>query len=231
MSKNLFITGTDTDVGKTYVTGLIVKKMISSGFDTTYFKAAASGNDRDQNGALIPGDAALVQKLSGIKDDLSELIPYVYEVALSPHLASQIEGNPVDLKVVKEYYNKLARKHHYITMEGSGGILCPINMNNQELWQEDIIKAFDMACVIVANAGLGTINHTVLTIEYMRQKNMTVKGIILNHFHPGDRMEEDNADMIEHRAGLPILCRVQDGDTELKMDGELLASFYRQKVR
>jgi dethiobiotin synthetase len=227
MSKNLFITGTDTDVGKTYVTGLIVKKMISSGFDTTYFKAAASGNDRDQNGALIPGDAALVQKLSGIKDDLSELIPYVYEVALSPHLASQIEGNPVDLKVVKEYYHKLAKKHPYITMEGSGGILCPINMDNQELWLEDVIKAFDMDCIIVANAGLGTINHTVLTIEYMRQKKMTVKGIILNHFHPGDRMEEDNAHMIEYRAGVPILCRVQDGDTELKMDGELLASLYR----
>lgn len=227
MSKNLFITGTDTDVGKTYVTGLIVKKMISSGFDTTYFKAAASGNDRDQNGALIPGDAALVQKLSGIKDDLSELIPYVYEVALSPHLASQIEGNPVDLKVVKEYYHKLAKKHPYITMEGSGGILCPINMDNQGLWLEDIIKAFDMDCVIVANAGLGTINHTVLTIEYMRQKKMAVKGVILNHFHPGDRMEEDNAHMIEYRAGVPILCRVQDGDTELKMDGELLASLYR----
>lgn len=227
MSKNLFITGTDTDVGKTYVTGLIVKKMISSGFDTTYFKAAASGNDRDQNGALIPGDAALVQKLSGIKDDLSELIPYVYEVALSPHLASQIEGNPVDLKVVKEYYHKLAKKHPYITMEGSGGILCPINMDNQELWLEDVIKAFDMDCIIVANAGLGTINHTVLTFEYMRQKKMTVKGVILNHFHPGDRMEEDNAHMIEYRAGVPILCRVQDGDTELKMDGELLASLYR----
>lgn len=227
MSKNLFITGTDTDVGKTYVTGLIVKKMISSGFDTTYFKAAASGNDRDQNGALIPGDAALVQKLSGLKDDLSELIPYVYEVALSPHLASQIEGNPVDLKVVKEYYHKLAKKHPYITMEGSGGILCPINMDNQELWLEDIIKVFDMDCIIVANAGLGTINHTVLTIEYMRQKKMTVKGIILNHFHPGDRMEEDNAHMIEYRAEVPILCRVQDGDTELKMDGELVASLYR----
>ena len=227
MSKNLFITGTDTDVGKTYVTGLIVKKMISSGFDTTYFKSAASGNDRDQIGALITGDAALVQKLSCLKDGLSELIPYVYEVALSPHLASQIEGNPVDLKVVKEYYHKLAKKHSYITMEGSGGILCPINMDNQELWLEDIIKAFDMDCVIVANAGLGTINHTVLTIEYMRQKKITVKGIILNHFHPGDRMEEDNAHMIEYRAGVPILCRVQDGDTELKMDGELLASLYR----
>ena len=158
---------------------------------------------------------------------MNELIPYVYEVALSPHLASQIEGNPVDLKVVKEYYHKLAKKHPYITMEGSGGILCPINMDNQELWLEDVIKAFDMDCIIVANAGLGTINHTVLTIEYMRQKKMTVKGIILNHFHPGDRMEEDNAHMIEYRAGVPILCRVQDGDTELKMDGELLASLYR----
>ena len=226
MSKNLFITGTDTDVGKTYITGLIVKKMIHTGYDTTYFKAAASGNERDSSGRLVCGDAKLVQELSGLRDDLSELVPYVYEIAVSPHLASRIEGNPVDMQIVKRDYSRLAAKHAYITMEGSGGILCPIIFNEQELWLEDIIKAFRMNSVIVADAGLGTINHTVLTSEYMKQKGLPVKGIILNHFHPGDEMEEDNARMIEHRSGAPILCRVKDGDTDLDIDGNLLASFY-----
>lgn len=226
MSKNLFITGTDTDVGKTYITGLIVKKMIHTGYDTTYFKAAASGNERDRSGHLVCGDAKLVKELSGLKDELSELVPFVYEIAVSPHLASRIEGNPVDMQIVKQYYSHLAAKHDYLAMEGSGGILCPIIFKEKELWLEDIIQTFHMNSVIVANAGLGTINHTVLTSEYMKQKNLPVKGIILNHFHPGNIMEEDNAKMIEHRSGVPILCYVKDGDTDLNIDGKLLASLF-----
>lgn len=229
MSKNIFITGTDTDIGKTYITGLIIKKLIDSGFDATYFKAAASGNERDSSGNLIPGDADFVKKISGLSDDLNELIPYVYEVALSPHLACQLEGNPVDMDVVKKYYNALSMKHDYITMEGSGGILCPINVTSspKELWLEDVIKEFNMSCILIADAGLGTINHTVLTTEYMKHAGICVKGIILNHYHPGNCMEEDNIKMIEHRSGIKIIARVKDNDKELDIDGEYLASLYK----
>lgn len=226
MSKKLFITGTDTDVGKTYVTALIVKKMRDSGHDVAYFKAAASGNERDAAGNLVPGDAKLVKDISSLTDSLSELVPYLYEAALSPHLACRMEGEPVDMAVVKAYYGRLAAKHPYITMEGSGGILCPIRMDSRELWLEDIIKEFGMGSIIVAHAGLGTINHTVLTAEYMKQRNLPVKGIILNHFHPGDRMEEDNLRMIEHRTGLPVLCCVKGGDTELDIAAGTLAALY-----
>lgn len=226
MSKNLFITGTGTDVGKTYVTALIVKKMKDSGHDAAYLKAAASGNERDAAGKLIPGDAKWVRDIAGLKDPLAEMVPYLYEAAVSPHLASRTEGQPVDLAVVKAYYDRLAAKHGYITMEGSGGILCPIRMDEQELWLEDIIKAFGMSSVIVAAAGLGTINHAVLTAEYMKQKALPVNGIILNDFHPGDELDEDNLKMIEHRTGLPVLCCVKAGDTELDIDPGVLASLY-----
>ena len=232
MSKNtcrkVFVTGTDTDIGKTYITGLIIKKMIDSGFDATYFKAAASGNEKDDNGDLIPGDAAVVKKISGLRDDLKDLIPYVYEVALSPHLACQIEGHPVDMDVVRRYYQALCSRHEYITMEGSGGILCPINVTSSEneIWLEDVIKEFKMSCIVIADAGLGTINHTVLTTEYMRHAGICVKGIILNHYHPVDRMEEDNIRMIERRSGIRVIAKVKDGDTDLDIDGDYLASLY-----
>ena len=100
MSRNIFITGTGTDVGKTYVTGLIVKKLRESGADAAYYKAAMSGNERRPDGSLIPGDALQVKNMSGIRQSLEEMCPYVYETAVSPHLASRIEGNPVRMETV-----------------------------------------------------------------------------------------------------------------------------------
>ena len=89
MSRNLFITGTGTDVGKTFVSALMVKKLAQSSRRAGYFKAAMSGNSRRANGNLIPGDGAWVQQISGISQPLEEMCPYVYEHAWSPHLASR----------------------------------------------------------------------------------------------------------------------------------------------
>ena len=90
MSKSLFIIGTGTDVGKTYASALIVRKLRESGVSAAYYKAAMSGNERDKNGRLIPGDARYVRERSGIRQPLEEMCPYVYEHAVSPHLASRI---------------------------------------------------------------------------------------------------------------------------------------------
>ena len=95
MSKNLFITGTGTGIGKTYVTGLIVKKLQDNTVNSAYYKAAMSGNDRRADGVLIPGDALHVKTVSGIKQPLEEMCPYLYETAVSPHLAARIEGRPI----------------------------------------------------------------------------------------------------------------------------------------
>ena len=97
MSKAVFITGTGTDMGKTYLSGLIVKKLAQAGKNPAYYKAAMSGNDRRADGSLIPGDALFVKEMSGISQSLDDMCPYVYENAWSPHLASRVEGNPVDL--------------------------------------------------------------------------------------------------------------------------------------
>ncbi len=226
MAKALFITGTGTDVGKTFVTGLIVKKLQENGKKAAYYKAAMSGNERCMDHHLVPGDAQYVKDISGILQPLEEMCPYIYEQAFSPHLASRIEGNPVCMDVVCQGFHKVCEQYDYITMEGSGGILCPIRYDKTQLFLTDIIEELSLSSLLIADAGLGTINSVVLTVEYMRAHNLPVKGIIFNHFHPGNIMEEDNLHMCESLTGLKVLACVQDHDTDLSMDAKLLASLY-----
>lgn len=228
MSKGLFITGTGTDLGKTYIAGLIVKKLADAKQSAAYYKAAMSGNDRRTDGSLIPGDALFVQKTAGISQPLEEMCPYVYEHAYSPHLASRIEGHPVQMDVVKAGYYKVCSAYDFVTMEGSGGILCPICFDEAKIQLEDVIRELHLPSILIADAGLGTINSVVLTVEYMKAKNLPVKGIIYNHYHGNDVMEDDNIFMCEYMTGLPTLAKVKDGDTELAMDVHDLMALYEE---
>ena len=228
MSKGLFITGTGTDLGKTYIAGLIVKKLADAKQSAAYYKAAMSGNDRRADGSLIPGDALFVQKTAGISQPLEEMCPYVYEHAYSPHLASRIEGHPVQMDVVKAGYYKVCSAYDFVTMEGSGGILCPICFDEAKIQLEDVIRELHLPSILIADAGLGTINSVVLTVEYMKAKNLPVKGIIYNHYHGNDVMEDDNIFMCEYMTGLPTLAKVKDGDTVLAMDVQDLMALYEE---
>lgn len=226
MSKKLFITGTGTDVGKTFVTGLIVKKLNENGKRAAYYKAAMSGNERQSDGKLIPGDALYVKTVSGIEQSIEDMCPYIYENAMSPHLASRIEGNPVNMEVVKQGFDYVCSQHDYVTMEGSGGICCPICFDEGIIQLEDIIKTLKLSCIIIADAGLGTINDVTLTVSYMQSKNISIKGIIFNHFHPGNIMEEDNVTMCEYMSGIKVLTCVKDGDNEIDLSTNILLSLY-----
>lgn len=226
MSKALFVTGTGTDTGKTYVTGLIVKKLQEAQKNPAYYKAAMSGNDRRPDGTLIPGDALAVQTMSGIDQSLTSMCPYVYEHAYSPHLASRLEGNPVVMDIVTHGFADVAADYDYVTVEGSGGILCPICFDEARIQLEDVVKELHLSSILIADAGLGTINSVVLTAEYMKTHGLPLKGIIFNHYHPGDVMEDDNIFMCEHMTGLPTLAKVQDGDTELDMNIDALCALY-----
>lgn len=226
MSKNIFVTGTGTEIGKTYVAGLLVKKLHEAGEKSAYYKAAMSGNDKDADGNLIPGDAKFVKELAGIDQDLNEMCPYIYEKAYSPHLAAQIEGNPVNLDYVVEKLSDLEKKYDYITLEGSGGILCPLRFDDEEIYLEDLVKKEKLSSIIVADAGLGTINNLVLTAFYMKEKGMKVKGIIFNNFIPGDVLQEDNIKMCEHMSGLKVLACVKKGDKDLDIDIDKLKEIY-----
>ena len=228
MAKKLFITGTGTDIGKTYVTGLILKKLQESGRSVAYYKAAMSGNERNADGDLIPGDAFHAKTASGITQPLDTMCPYVYEAAVSPHLASRLEGNPVKMDVVKAGFEKVCGDYDYVTVEGSGGIVCPIDFDSSKLQLEDVIGELNLSSILIADAGLGTINGVVLTAEYMKNRNLELKGVIFNNFHPGDVMEEDNIRMCEYYTGLPTLACVKPGDADLDMDADALAALYSE---
>lgn len=224
MSKSLFVTGTGTEVGKTYITALLLKKLHESGFRCAYFKAAMSGNDRAPDGTLIPGDARHVRQVSGISQPLETMCPFVYETAVSPHLAARLEGNPLELETVKASFDRLTTQFDYIIAEGSGGIVCPLRYDEKKIFLEDVIAALKMPCLIVADAGLGTINSVVLTVEYMKARGLVVKGIIFNRFHPGDVMEEDNKIMCEELTGVPVLACVEENAADLNLDAAFLAA-------
>lgn len=226
MGKAIFVTGTGTDVGKTYVTGLLVKKIRDAGLDGSYYKAVLSGAEPDGQGNLVPGDAAWVKETAGLKDPLTDLVTYVYREAVSPHLAARINHRPVELETIREAFQKVRARHEYLTMEGSGGILCPLRWDErQHLLLEDMIRALDLGCLLVADAGLGTINSTVLTVEYLQHRSIPVRGILFNRWKPGDRMQEDNRAMVEELTGIPVLACVKEGDRELEgpLDGLLAA--------
>lgn len=217
-NKGYFITGTGTDVGKTYVTGLIVKALAENGQNVAYYKSALSGNIRDENGKLIPGDALEVKETSNIKQDLDSMCPYIYENAYSPHLAAQVEGTQVDMQTVIEGFHQLDKTYDLVVVEGSGGIVCPIRYDGVEkIMLEDIIKKLNLPCIIVADAKLGSINSVVLTVEYMRNRNFEIEGVIFNNY-TGSVIEKDNLKMCKELAGVKIIAIVEPDAKEIKLE-------------
>ena len=211
MAKTIFITATGTDIGKTYVSGLIAKHIKDKGLNIGYYKAALSGSND-----IKDSDAWYVKQQADLLDSYDEMVSYTYKHAYSPHLAAQIEGNPPDIKIIKNAYKDISKKHDYMIVEGSGGIICPIRYdNNQKIFLEDIIKELNIPSLIIADAGLGTINSTVLTIKYMRSKNLKINGVILNRFEMANKMHEDNQKMVEEITGVKIIGVVIDGILKL----------------
>lgn len=221
MGKGLFITGTDTDVGKTYVTALLVKTLRKAGFDVGYYKAAISGAP-----TVAESDAGFVNRFAGINEPEDMILSYLYQNAVSPHLAAKIEGNPVEKEVILKAWERVTKAYPYVTMEGSGGIMCPIRHDEKAVYYlEDIIQWLHLPVLVVANAGLGTINHVVTTCEYIKNRHIPVKGILLNHWK-GGIMEEDNVKMIEEITGVKVLAKIRDGDSLLDIDAEKIISLY-----
>ena len=214
--KGYFVTATGTDVGKTFITGLLVKKWRDSGIDAGYYKAALSGAEL-RDGKWIAGDADYVKRIANLPDTQEQLVSYVYKEAVSPHLAAQKEGNPVELSKVQADFNAACSRHEFIFAEGSGGIICPIRYDDQKIFLEDIIKTLKLPLLIVTTAALGSINACVLTIEYARSRGLDIRGIIVNRYGCSGNfeMEDDNIRMMQDLTGLEILAKVKEGDSDL----------------
>ena len=225
MGKALFVTGTGTDIGKTYVTGLIVKCLRDAGFAAGYYKAALSGAEVAADGTLLPGDALHVARVAEL-DAADVTVSYVYRDAVSPHLAAQIEHRPMDFAKVAQDYRRAKERTDYLTVEGSGGIICPLRWDGDEhVVLDDLAVRLGLSALVVADAGLGTINAAVLTAEHLRARGIPLRGFIFNNWQ-GGLMQEDNVRMVEELTGARVLARVAHGAAELPMRADALAALY-----
>ena len=225
MGKALVVTGTGTDIGKTYVTGLIVKCLRDAGFAAGYYKAALSGAEVAADGTLLPGDALHVARVAGL-DAADVTVSYVYRDAVSPHLAAQIEHRPMDFAKVAEDYRRAKERTDYLTVEGSGGIICPLRWDDDEhVVLDDLAVRLGLVALVVADAGLGTINAAVLTAEHLHARGIPLRGFIFNNWQ-GGLMQEDNVRMVEEITGAHVLARVPHGAAELPMGADVLAALY-----
>ncbi len=130
----------------------------------------------------MPGDAQYVCQTAGIPEEPSQVVSYIYEAAVSPHLAARLEGNPPELDKIVQHYRRLGQRYPYLTVEGSGGVVCPLRHDEQQLMLLDVIQALEVPVLLVADAKLGSINAVVLTVSYLQQRQVPIAGIILNHF-------------------------------------------------
>ena len=212
IDKCIFVTGTGTDVGKTYVTALIVKKLRETGLAAGYYKFAASGEEIDN----LPADAWHVKRIAGLPD--GKFVSYAYKESVSPHLAARLENRPIEISVLERDFNAARNACEFLVVEGSGGIICPLRWDDKKIILSDVVKHFDLPTVIVADAGLGTINATVLTAEHLRAKDIPIRGVILNRFDENRLLDVDNAKMITELTGFPIIAKVPLNALEIEID-------------
>ena len=217
MSKNVFITATGTDVGKTYVSALIIKKMREEGYNCGYFKPILSGVV-EKEGKLIESDCNYVVKEANIPVSADDCVAYWWKEAVSPHLASVRSGEEIDIARIKEEFEKKQKQYDYLLIEGAGGITCPLRLHNGEKYiLKDLIKELESNIIIVADGGLGTINSTMLTVEYAHIHNINIEGIILNNFNPDSFMHQDNLKQIEYLTGIKVIATVEEGQKNIRL--------------
>lgn len=227
--KSIFITATGTDVGKTYISALLVKKMREFGLNCGYYKPALSGAIRQDDGTLLPGDCDYVIKTAGLDVSPLDCVTYCFEEAVSPHLASaRLEIN-IDKKVIKSEYEKRCEVYDYLVVEGAGGITCPFNMQAEILLLPDVIKELGTDVLLVADGGLGTINSVLLTVEYAKARGLNILGIILNNFDKNDFMHIDNKKQVEVLTEIPVIALVAKNEDNIEISKDSLVKLFTPK--
>ena len=215
--KKIFITGTGTDVGKTYVSALIIKKMREAGFNCGYYKPVVSGVV-ELGKHLVDSDPNYVINISGMDAMAEDCVSYWWKEAVSPHLAAKRAGDVIDIEKIKTDFAKQTEKYDYLLIEGAGGITCPLIINADEKYLlKDLIWELGLSIIIVADAGLGTINSTLLTVEYARENGIEIEGIILNNYESDNFMHWDNLQQLEVLTGVNVVATVARGAGDIML--------------
>jgi len=202
MAPSLFITGTDTEVGKTFVTAGLARALRRRGVDVGVMKPVATGA---RNG--LSEDAVHLKEASGVHDALQFINPICLELPLAPSVASRISDHPIDLRRVWFAYGTLGARHDCMLVEGVGGLLVPVT---DQVSVAELARRLGLPLVIVTRPSLGTINHTALTVHAARTLGLEIAGLVINHhrkFAIG-LAERTNRGALERACGVPVLGEV-----------------------
>jgi dethiobiotin synthetase len=206
--KGVFVTGTDTDVGKTWVAAGLTYALRRRGVNAVYFKPIQSGCPVE-DGRLVPTDARFARDLAKLTEPLELLTPVSLRLPLAPGVAADQEGLEIDLGPVAAAVSELARRYDWFVVEGAGGLYVPLI--GTEFLVLDLIRWLKLPLLVVARAGLGTINHTGLTVAAARGAGIQVAGVVINRYPARPTLaQQTNPGVIEAVAQVPILALVPE---------------------
>lgn len=205
MKTGLFITGTDTDVGKTIVTAGILRHLRREGIDAVSMKPVQTGAP----GTVAPDLEVHLRAaaLSPNEDEMKLMAPYCYEPACSPHLAARMAAQYPELTHIEKCAGTLLDNHDALLVEGAGGVYAPLDESNTML---DMMKALAFPVLLVAHRGLGTINHSLLSIHALRDAGLEVLGIVFNETQQvaEDFIRKDNPGAVSQFGGIEVLGNI-----------------------
>ena len=213
MAKGFFVTGSDTGVGKTIITAALIRAANIIGLRVCGMKPIETGckktgtrtrSSEDGKEILLPSDGMFLREAAGMSDSLDLVTPLRFESPLAPLPASEMEGRPVDLDKVRKSFAHLSERYDAVIAEGLGGLLAPIKRGYFVL---DLARDLGLPLVVVSRPSLGTINHTLLTVNYAMREGLTVAGIILNYTTPpkNDLAEKSNPEVIQQLSPVPFI--------------------------
>lgn len=196
--KSVFITGTDTGVGKTVISASLAAYLsIRKNQDVGVMKPFESGS------SPTGGDAQILREASGTSDDMSDINPYLFPTPAAPEVAARLDNVVIDMDRVTGAYRRLVERHDIVIVEGAGGLLVPIS---DGFFYADLISSLAVPTIIVSKLSLGTINHTMLTDRYLRAIGVTVIGVILNDTEGNnDVASRTNPDILKKYLDVPLL--------------------------
>jgi dethiobiotin synthetase len=186
-NKGVFVTATDTEVGKTFISALLVSILIRQGVKCTYYKPVATGCTI-KDGSLVSEDLSYLRRFTQLSMEENLHCPVRYEKPLSPLAAAQLEGRELDLAAIRMALRDLQSVSDCMIVEGIGGVMVPLKKNYFVL---DLIAEMKYPALVVARPTLGTINHTLLTLSALRTRQIPIIGFLTN----GKRDSEDEAAM------------------------------------
>ncbi|HEV3138220.1 MAG TPA: dethiobiotin synthase [Pirellulales bacterium] len=206
--RGLFITSTDTGVGKTYAGALVAGALAAQGHRVGVYKPAASGCSRDGD-MLVSDDALSLWKAAGSPETLDEVCPQRFAAPLAPHLAAIAEGKRLDPALLRRGLDVWLARSHIVLIEGAGGLMSPLG---EEEYVADLAYDFGFPLLVVARNGLGAINHVLQTLIAAAafRDGLPVAGIVLNQTEPpgADQSIEHNAREIRNRTISPLLAEI-----------------------